>query len=385
MNHCFSKRLNLPELLITVLTIPLCLIFSSCQSTSSPSIVSNFKNLFSHQVVSSDTISFKDNLLQRLKTLEVDKPKIIAQLSGRDTSAIEIDAAVPLGKPWEWIIWYCSQAIDQTDYSVADCYWQKEQKKNIIEFASADKKKPPVTVVLSRCGRYFKGSAVVAIIIDGYSFRTDKASIDFLSFPSPLTLSLDPAEPNITRTAQLAVEKNKEIIIALPMESIFYADKRRAENMIMVHFPEERINSIIAAASEKIPGYKGFTNRWGQRVLEDNRATTIILNIVAEHHSYFIEDPVSNNSNALAAAQSMDLPYYRINAICTDTSSSGQIEKFLRQQIPVALNRGKLLIRCPSGQSTIDALVNMLSVFNQCGIDLVFASKLCERSDSTNR
>jgi len=91
--------------------------------------------------------------------------------------------------------------------------------------------------------------ARMAILIRDFGFAADKTTVDYLSFPEPLTVALIPSRKLSSWTAQIANEYKKEIVVLLPMEPVMSRSSLAGAPLLMIHYPDVKVRSIIAGAA----------------------------------------------------------------------------------------------------------------------------------------
>ena len=324
-----------------------------------------------------DHSPIENNILDRLKLLEIADSAVSFHTLSKDT-AIEIRAAVPRGKPVEWIIWHLSSAVAGTSYQVEDCTCPPGDRGCTIRFTSSASGQPAIILTVSWASRYFSKTARMAILIKDFGFAADQKTIDYLSFPEPLTVALLPSRKLASWTAQISNEYKKEIIVLQPMEPCYNPRSResRRPSCIMIHYPEERLRSIIADAAGVVPNFAGFINSGGTRVLEDSRVTNILFTEIKKRHGYFIEDGTTRKSVAAIVARKISLPFATIGCSVDSAMHPDGIQDLIRRCAIEAQKRGCIIVSSKATTAFIRALKNELPVLRQNGIRLSYISEI---------
>jgi polysaccharide deacetylase 2 family uncharacterized protein YibQ len=323
--------------------------------------------------------SFKDMLLAKLVELEAKNPHATSPVN----NTIKIDVSIPLGKPWEMIVWQCDSARMGSSYRVEDCFFDNSKQHCAITYVDTQFIQPKIIVTISRTQRFGENAAQLAILINDFEFKTDQASVDFLAYPGSLTFSLVPTKLHADRTAQMIGEQKKEIIVLISLEPLYMPSSKRDETIIMLHYPDEKIVKNISDALKVVPNFAGMCNRWNSRALEDSRVMQVVLKTAKEHKAWFIDTRENVNSHVSAFAEQLGVPVAAIDVTLKEGQSSAETEKELRHYIPAALKKGKFIIQCNADPSTIDALKNLRVVFERSGLQLVFISDLVEKHPAT--
>jgi polysaccharide deacetylase 2 family uncharacterized protein YibQ len=319
--------------------------------------------------------AFESSLYGTLRKLEVAEEDIKLRPVAGD-SLRRIRAAIPRGQPWEDILWKLNQCVNGSSYRVEDCVADEAKSIYTLRFTDASRRQPVVVLTLSAGERYFSTTARMAILIDKFNFEADQTTMEILSFPDPLTLSLLPSEKKSAWTSQAAIEYNKEIIIQLPLEPTTRVDSSLASALIMVHYPEEKIRAMVDASMRTIPNFSGFNNLLGSRACEDSRVMAIIMDLIARRNGYFVETPCSRNSTIPALARKAGVPYCEISASIADDASAAAVEDYLRHYCLLAQKRGKILVRVKARPAFVTALKNVRTYLAQNGVRLAYVSEI---------
>jgi polysaccharide deacetylase 2 family uncharacterized protein YibQ len=323
----------------------------------------------------------ENNILDRLKSLEIADSAVTFRKFPGDT-AIEIRAALPRGRPFEWVVWHLSTAASGTSYRVDDCTCAPDNRGCTIRFTSTVSGRPVIVLSATWASRYFSESARLAIVIKDFGFAADKTTIDYLSFPEPLTVALVPSRKLSSWTAQISKEYKKEIIVLQPMEPAPAKRKGAGAACIMIHYPEERLRSIVAGAAAAVPNFAGFCNSGGARVLEDSRVTNIVFSEIKKRHGYFIEEAATRKSVAPAIARSLSLPYASIDVTIDTTLKLARVQELIDRYAAEAQKCGSSIICSKATDVFIRALKNELPRLKKNGIRLSYVSELLSPAPS---
>ncbi len=332
------------------------------------------KKSHTHSKVSNHLV---EKILEQLEAFEVKENEIRTQFF-LEYKRREIKAAIPRGRPIEWIVLALYRCAKNTPYTPTDCVYNKRQKSYTITYTSSTSQKETVVLTFSRSSRFMSNSAKIAFLIEGFNFKADQTTIDFLSFPNPLSLLIIPSAKKSGWTAQAADEYNKEIIIHLPLEPQPKNSAIPKESIIMIHYSEEKIRGIISEAIKIIPNFSGFANLQGNLALEDSRVMRIVLHEIKKNHGYFIDLYADKNSVVRSIAEEIRIPFSEAPTHIEETEDVSKIVELLKHYAVVAQKRSKLLVTAKACQPFIKALNTVLPVYKQNGIRLVYVSEIVE-------
>lgn len=324
------------------------------------------------------TTSF-DGILQSLYAQLEIKPESVKRSFTLEDSMLTIKIEVPRGKPMEWIIWLFTSSLEKSGYTVENCTFLSEERGCNIMLNPQKSNTPKLFIKIKRGKTYYSRTAKLAILIEDFRFNADKSTIEILSFSGPLTLSMRSEKKLAASTAQIANEYKKEIVILQPMEPV--PKTENTPRVIMVHYPEDKIRSILRESVQNIPLFKGFCNYHGSRVLEDSHVMGIICNEIKKQNVYLIIATGSRKSVAVSAAQAAEISYAEIDYEFNANQKIQGITDSLRHCAVLAQKRGSLLVKVHPTAPFIEGLKQSQHIFESNGIQLVYVSELINSSE----
>ena len=321
--------------------------------------------------------SIQNRLTAVLRGLETQQADI--KVRSNADSSIDIRAFIPRGKPIELIVWQLSSALKHTSYSLKDCVCPSDTQGCKLQFVSS-KYKPSVYLTLKYSQSYFSLTARMAILIEDFGFQADQTTVEYLSFPDPLTVALVPAKHLSPWTAQIANEYHKEIVILLPMEPIPRSLRKYQPTTIMLHYPEQKIRTIVSGAMQSIPYFAGMCSFWGEDVLEDSRVMSVVLSEVKKRKGYFLDTHINRKSVAPGIAKSMNVPFTGLDGILDDKITQEQVQDTLRHFALQAQKTGSVLVCSTPSTAFIKGLKAELPQLRN-GIRLVYVSEIIKNQE----
>ncbi|MBD3241492.1 MAG: hypothetical protein GF331_12960, partial [Chitinivibrionales bacterium] len=223
---------------------------------------------------------------------------------------------------------------------------------------------------------YYSKTGRIAFLIRDFGFEADQTTIDFLSFGQPLTVSMTATEDKSAWTARVADHYHKEIVILLPLESKRAVPDGQYGDLIMVHHSEDQIVSTVVQASRRIPNFVGYCNLWGSRLLEDTRATRILLSEDKRQHGYFVDTETTPASLVPRLAVTLGVPYRQVDATVDDGEGREAVAGKLTTYVHRAQKLGALLVTAPPSAAFIGALKEHESMFGHNGVQFVYVSDI---------
>lgn len=323
--------------------------------------------------------NLEENIIGILDKLEVKKDEIETKHFLEDNQK-EIKTNIPSGKPIEWIIWRLSQAAKKTSYEVTDGVYNHKKGIYSVTYTPKDPNDVEVILTFGKAKRFLSNSSFIAILVEDFEFQANKTTIDLLSFPEPLTISLLPFIEKNTWTAQAAHEYKKEIVIHLPFEPKRAKKKIQGSSIIMIHYPEKEIRKIIHNAVKTIPNFRGFANLYGSIAVEDSRVMKIVLNEIKKYQGYFINTYGGRTSVVPEVAEKANIDYKEISTVIKEKSTAAEIEEQLKKYIDIARKKGSIIVTAKASKPLIEALNSILPYTKQYGIKFVYISDIVKKS-----
>jgi polysaccharide deacetylase 2 family uncharacterized protein YibQ len=323
--------------------------------------------------ISDAAMKLQNALFAKFTELELRDSDYSIQYFPRD-SAIEIKAAVPRGRPMEWVVWNLTSA-PPAPYRVEDCVCASEANCTVT-FKSSNARQPKAVLKIQQSNRYMSNAAKMAVLIENFGFEANASTAEYLAFPEPLTVALLPAGKLAAWTAQIADEYKKEVALLLPMEPLPPQYDKYRESMVMIHYSDEAIRGIIAHAAAAIPNFSGVCNFHGAKTMEDSRAMGIILSEISKRKVYFVYTDISKKSVAPQLAKSMKVQSAPIQGTIDASMTVEQARERLRRYSIAAEKTGRALIKAQPSPAFIKALKEETAALKRNGIKLVYVSEL---------
>jgi polysaccharide deacetylase 2 family uncharacterized protein YibQ len=325
--------------------------------------------------------SLQARIYAQLKNMEVRATDIKQIATGKPDStyfAITISAKVPRGQPLESIVWQLTSCVKSTSYTVTDCVYDESQQQCSLMFTDTLKQQPEVRLIIALGNRFYSASMQLAIVGNVTDSTGSSAVAGFASLPIPVSITLIPSFPNTPEYAQIAKHNNKELLIRLPMEPTTLISSKFPGPVIMLDDTRAAIHSILSEATRAVPGYAGFTNLWGNRVLADSRVMTIILEEMQKKNGYFIETPATKQSVSAKIASALHIPYGVMSLSFRPETSPASIEEQFAQYCTDSRHSSSMILCATITPELSAALKTMLPWFTKNGIKLVYVSDILQ-------
>ncbi len=219
------------------------------------------------------------------------------------------------------------------------------------------------------------GTGTVAIIIDdmGSSLQEAQSLIDI---GVPLTFSVIPGLARGKAVDSLAYDNGYGVMIHMPMEPKGYPHQRLESNGLLVSQSDDEIVRRVKSYFPLVPHARGANNHMGSRFTENRQKMQLVLNVLKEHHLFFVDSMTTPASVGLALAREDGIPAAARSVFLDNVQDVAAITAQLRQLAEKARRHGFAIGICHPHRTTIQALAQNLPVMREEGIRFVKVSEL---------
>lgn len=180
----------------------------------------------------------------------------------------------------------------------------------------------------------------VAIIIDDIGY--DPKIVDqFLTIDDPITFSILPFSPYQNRVIGQIRNKNREIMLHMPMEPMRFPKVNPGPGALLTTMPPRELTRHLNAAIKAIPGAVGVNNHMGSRLTTDSKQMRQILRILKQRGLFFIDSRTSSETISQGLAYRLKLPYGQRDIFLDNETSSRYIKNQLNKLIRHAVKNGE--------------------------------------------
>mgnify|MGYP001220396804 CR=1 FL=1 len=223
----------------------------------------------------------------------------------------------------------------------------------------------------------------IAIILDDLGYNRH-AGEQALQLPGNLTYAIIPFTPYSQTLAQAAHDRNREVILHLPMESSD-PNRRLDEGGLTSELDEHEVKQRVKSALDSVPHIAGLNNHMGSLLTQQLQPMDWVMKELFRYPVYFIDSRTIASSVAgdVAAA-------YRIPTMTRDVFlDHEQTEEFVDRQFKLLIKRAKengsaIGIGHPH-KVTVDYLEKHLPKLDEQGIAIATVSGLWAMRNGNRR
>jgi polysaccharide deacetylase 2 family uncharacterized protein YibQ len=214
----------------------------------------------------------------------------------------------------------------------------------------------------------------IAIILDdlGYNRPSGERA---LQLPGNITYAIIPFTPYSTALANQAHERNREVILHMPMESSDPA-RRLDEGGLTSNQDETDIKQRVQSAIESVPHIVGINNHMGSNVTADIQIMHWLMQVVQDKPLYFIDSMTNPHSVANRSALHYQIPSLKRDIFLDNVQTEAAVDRMFLSLVEVARQRGHAIAIGHPYPATLRYLEKALPKLEQLGVQLVDASEL---------
>lgn len=217
---------------------------------------------------------------------------------------------------------------------------------------------------------------VIAIIIDdiGYSAYQDRQA---LALPGPVAYAILPHTPGVRAALELAQDKNKEVMLHMPMETSRGPDKA-APGTLTRHMDWLRFVRTVQKNMAAVPGIVAVNNHEGSVLTTDRQRMQWLMEELKRHGgTAFIDSRTTHHTVALDTARQYGLKATRRDVFLD--YAPGKIDEQFRELVSLAKRQGSALAIAHPRPETLKYLQARLGDLSLDGVQHVAVSELLQR------
>ena len=214
----------------------------------------------------------------------------------------------------------------------------------------------------------------IAIILDDLGYNRP-AGDEALQLPGNITYAIIPFTPYSVALAQAAYDRNRVVILHMPMESSD-PNRRLDEGGLTSDLDEAEVKARVQEALEAVPHIVGLNNHMGSNVTADVNIMHWLMQEVQDRPLYFIDSMTNPHSVANRSALHYHIPSLKRDIFLDNIQSKTAIDRMFQSLVRIAHQRGHAIAIGHPYPATLDYLASALPRLDEMGVELVDASEL---------
>lgn len=214
----------------------------------------------------------------------------------------------------------------------------------------------------------------IAIILDDLGYNRP-AGEQALQLPGNITYAIIPFTPHSIPLAEAAYNRNREVILHMPMESSDPA--RRLDNGgLTSDLDEQQVKARVQEALNAVPHIVGLNNHMGSNVTADVNIMHWLMQEVQDRPLFFIDSMTNPHSVANSSALHYQIPSLKRDIFLDNVQSEAAIDRMFQSLVRIAHKRGHAIAIGHPYPATLEYLAATLPRLDEMGVELVDASEL---------
>lgn len=217
----------------------------------------------------------------------------------------------------------------------------------------------------------------VSIIIDdiGPALRPGQRAI---GLPGPVAFAFLPHTPHSVTLAELAAQRDKEVLLHLPMQAI--QDGPLGPGAVTLDMDRVQFSKAVAAALAAIPHRSGVNNHMGSLLTQHpGHMTWLMQDLKQRGDLFFVDSRTSAQTVAEQMAQEQGVPVLRRHVFLDHDPTPQAVEAEFERLLALARRQGEAIAIGHPYPSTLDVLERRLPALAEQGIELISLQEMLAR------
>lgn len=220
-----------------------------------------------------------------------------------------------------------------------------------------------------------QGAGKVAIIIDDMG-QNLPGTAELLQIERPLTFSFLPHTPHVAAEVREVKDRGQDVFLHLPMEPLPSTGANPGPDAITTDMTDEQIRQRVRELAADLPEARGANNHMGSLATADSRVMEDVVAALKFVNLPFVDSRTQPKSLGYETARAAGLPTAANSLFIDRERTVPAVKARLRQAALLAQKHGAVIVIGHPHPSVAQAIREMIPLFDQAGIDLVFARDL---------
>ncbi|WP_419569633.1 divergent polysaccharide deacetylase family protein [Rheinheimera sp.] len=222
------------------------------------------------------------------------------------------------------------------------------------------------------CSAQLLAQPRLVIVIDDIGYH--QTDYRLLELNYPLTYAVIPHTRHSNAMAQAAMQKGRDVILHMPMESARRADL--SKNALKVTMTQQQIEQMLDAAFADVPQAIGMNNHMGSYFTEQNQVMDWTLAYLGRRKLFFLDSKTTAKSTAARYASLHQVPLLTRQVFLDNDRSYAALDKQFKQALQLAKQHQQAIAIGHPYPETYQYLQKNLATIAKAGVQLVPLSAL---------
>lgn len=228
-------------------------------------------------------------------------------------------------------------------------------------------------------------AGTIALILDDWgNSETVLPFIDAVNVP--IAIAVLPKLPLSKKTAEHAYARGKEVMIHLPMEPHYTAEKYPNDYLIKSSMSSAEVKKLIDESLRTIPFAQGMNNHMGSKATEDRTLVKIIYSYLKQKDFFFVDSATSEQSVCEDVAKDLKVPFTKRDIFIDNKADRVYIEERVAELARLA-QKHKLIVGIGHARPlTLEILQAQIPILQKKGFKFITVKQMIveqEKRDAT--
>ncbi|MFH1691743.1 MAG: divergent polysaccharide deacetylase family protein [Candidatus Omnitrophota bacterium] len=169
-------------------------------------------------------------------------------------------------------------------------------------------------------------SGKIVLVLDDWGYNLKNR--DFITGNNyHVTVSILPFRTYSATIAKLAYDKDKDVIIHVPMEPESKGSYGLEDKTLLIGMSQEETDKILQAALKDVPYAKGISNHMGSEATKNKRLMKIVMAFLKQNNLFFLDSVVTSKSVCSVCAKKAGVASIRRDVFIDNESDPAYIRK----------------------------------------------------------
>lgn len=217
--------------------------------------------------------------------------------------------------------------------------------------------------------------ARIAILMDDLGINLERG-VAAINLDIPISVAIIPGEHYATELMRFAYQKQREILIHMPMEPVSYPTNNPGPLGLFINQTDEEIIANTKHLIELLPYATGGNNHMGSEFTRHSDKMDLVLAEMNKAHLFFVDSLTISDSVAYQQALHLGVPTTIRDRFLDNEREVDKISVQLNELVALAKKNGHAIGICHPYPETIIALERFAQQFDTLDISIVPLAQL---------
>ena len=219
----------------------------------------------------------------------------------------------------------------------------------------------------------------IALIVSGLGLRPADTDLALAKLPAAITVAFSPYGQNIEPMITIARQANREVLIELPLEPLYYPSNDPGNLGLLVDAAEAQNQARLQSVTKSAGAAVGFLAAMGGKFLTSDPALRPVLQSIQSMGLLFVDNGAAMNSQSLRLGKELRTPVLQVTLPLDTEPSRRAILNQLQKLEQQALASGFAIGLAQNYPISIELITAWAAGLEQKGIHLQPLTRLVDQ------